>query len=562
MTQDGLSAPDTLEEALSAGAAAFRSRAFPAAALRFADAAALAPAEAAPWLALARAEAAAGRIAEARRACDEAARLGPAAPRVPLLAARLAARADDGRARIGHLKAAVALHPEAVALRLQLAAALQRRLQHRPALAVVEEALALAPQRPDVRLAAARCHLALNRLDDAAEALAACGPGGPLEAERARLDAELAARRGRATATGPALGDAAAPASATPASPTPASPVAASPVSAAARARVAVSPRAVPSRPADTAGTAPGDVDAMMTAPGDVDAMMTAPGDVDAMVTAPGDVDAMVTAATLRGIARRRRRPRLVDHLMILRALVLRDLRAHHRDNVLGVAVELVRPAVVVFVHYWLFFWLKKPMPGQIPIESYVLAGFATWFAFQSCWAGGSSGGKWPAGATAWPGITDLHLRLAKASWGLTLNLCFCILAFLPSKVVGDGLPLPSVTETCRVFAMAGVSGFGLGLVLEGLGRRFSVMKTVEKLLTWGLFVTSGLYFTLATTPPLVARWYWYNPLLHLIEHERHAFDAGYPVALVDLRYPAAVTVALLVTGLLVYRSAGCPERD
>ena len=516
MTVESLSAAETAGDALAAGAAAFRRRDFPAAARRFAAAAALAPGEAGPWLALARAEAAAGRIAEARRACDEAARHDPAAPRVPRLAARLAARADDGRARIVHLTAAVALHPGAVALRLQLAAALQRRLQHRPALAVVEEALALAPDRPEVRLAAVRCHLALNRLDDAAGALALCTPGGPLEPERARLDGELAARRGRAviqTATD---------AERAPAAPAPAAPGPAGPV-------------------------------VRRAAPAGVDARAGA---------APADVEAAVTAETLRQIERLRRRPRLVDHLMILRALVLRDLRAHHRNNVLGVLVELVRPAVVVFVHYWLFFWLKKPMPGQIPIAVYVLAGFATWFAFQSCWAGGSAGAKWPAGATAWPGITDLHLRLAKAAWGLMLNLSFCILALTPLALVGDDMPFPRVTETCLIFAMAGGGGFGLGLMLEGLGRRFSFMKTVEKLLTWGLFVTSGLYFTLATTPPPVARWYWYNPLLHLVEHERHAFYPGYPVALLDLRYPAVVTVVLIVTGLLVNRSAGCQEPD
>ncbi|RYC30756.1 hypothetical protein D3273_17240 [Lichenibacterium minor] len=505
MTVSDPSARDEARDAASAGVAAFRRRDFAAAAARFEAAVALAPAEAAPRLCSARALALAGRLADARRACDEAARLDGADVRAPLLAARLAARADDGRARIAHLKAAAALRPGAVALRLQLAAALGRRLQHRPALAAVAEALALAPADPAVRLAAARCHLALNALDAAAGELALSGTGGPLEPERERLRADLALRRERAG--GPAAGVA--------------------PVAAAGSPPPAVAPPAPP-RPA----------------------------------VALADVEASVTAATLRRIDRARRRPRLTDHLLILRALVLRDLRAHHRNGVLGALVELVRPAVVVFVHYWLFYFLKRPMPGQIPIEVYVLAGFSTWFAFQATWAGAATGGRWPAGATAWPGITDMHLRVAKAAWGLMLNLSFCLLALLPLELFGLDMPLPDVPETCLVFAMAGGSGFGLGLTLEGLGRRLSFVKTFEKLLTWALFISSGLYFSIATTPALVARYYWYDPLLHLLEHERHAFDPGYPVALLDLRYPALFTVGLLVTGLLVYRSAGCPDHD
>ncbi len=521
MTVSELSARDEARDAAAAAVAAFRRRDFAAAAAGFEAAAVAAPSDAALRLGSARALALAGRLADARRVCDEAARLDAAAMRPPLLAARLAARADDGRARIAHLRVATALRPGAVALRVQLAAALGRRLQHRPALVAVEEALALASGDPAVRVAAARCHLALNGIDAAAEHLARSGVGGPLEPERERLRADLALRRERAAAAAPAPGSGSVTVGVVP--PAPPGPVRPAPVAPPARADAGP---AVPARPA------------------------------------PADVEAVVTAAALRRIDRIRRRPRLTDHLMILRALVLRELRAHHRNSALGVLVELVRPAVVVSVHYWLFYFLKRPMPGQIPIEVYVMAGFSTWFAFQSTWAGASAGGKWPGGATAWPGVTDMHLRLAKAAWGLMLNLAFCLLGLLPLELIGLDMPVPDVPETCLVFAMAGGSGFGLGLTLEGLGRRLAVVKTIEKLLTWALFITSGLYFSIATTPPLVARYYWYDPLLHLLEHERHAFDPGYPVALLDLRYPALFTVGLLITGLLVYRSAGCQDHD
>ncbi len=504
---------DASVHAMAAGAVAFRQRDFAEAAVRFREAATAGPADARAWLCLARAEWLAGRLPEARRACEEAGRRDPKNWRAALFGAHLAAKADDARARVGLLKTVTALRPDAVVLRLQLIAALQRRLQHQPALAVAEEAVVLAPADPAVRLASARCHLALNRLAEAEAEIEASGIGGSFEADRVELLAALAARRARI------------------------------------RGQAASKPS--------------GDAESGLDGASPVIPAAAVPSSASTETSAaPADVETLVTAAMLRDIERGRRRPSITDHLLILRALVLRDLRAHYRNSFVGAAVELVRPAVVVVVHTWLFYWLKKPMPGQIPVPIYVLAGFSTWFAFQSCWSGASTGSKWPAGATAWPGISDLHLRLAKAGWGLMLNLAFCLLALLPLALLKINLALPDVPETCLIFAMAGGGGFGLGLLLEGLGRRLAFVKTAEKLLTWALFITSGLYFSLATTPSLVANWYWYNPLLHLVENQRHAFDPGYPVALLDLRYPAVVAILLLVFGLLVHRSAGWPDQD
>ena len=74
--------------------------------------------------------------------------------------------------------------------------------------------------------------------------------------------------------------------------------------------------------------------------------------------------------------------------------------------------------------------------------------------------------------------------------------------------------------------------------------------------------MTAGLYFSLSLTPPEIAAWFWYNPLIHLLDYERHAFDPGYPVALLDLRYPAVVAAGTLLFGLLVHRGTRCAEPD
>jgi hypothetical protein len=50
----------------------------------------------------------------------------------------------------------------------------------------------------------------------------------------------------------------------------------------------------------------------------------------------------------------------------------------------------------------------------------------------------------------------------------------------------------------------------------------------------WAVFPTYGIYFTFSRASPLLAVFGVCNPLVPLVEYERNAFDAGYPINLVS----------------------------
>jgi capsular polysaccharide transport system permease protein len=244
-----------------------------------------------------------------------------------------------------------------------------------------------------------------------------------------------------------------------------------------------------------------------------------------------------------------------LEDLFVIRALVLRNLQLKYHGNRFGLLQELIRPVTVIFAHWLLFTVLRKPMPGEIPVAAFVLAGFSVWFAFNYTVQGAAGGAKWPGGATALPGVTAMHLRLARAAWPLLVNLVFCLTALLPFKAFGADLPLPDLPRTALVFLVAGAMGVGFGLLTERLGTVWSIVRPLEKLTVWALFVTCGLYFVVDRVPPVLAALFLYNPLLHLVELERHAFDPGYPVMMIDSGYPGCVAGVLLVLGLAACRS-------
>lgn len=276
----------------------------------------------------------------------------------------------------------------------------------------------------------------------------------------------------------------------------------------------------------------------------------------------PFNFDYRPDVETLQNLGRERRKGSLTEHVFIIYALILRDLQRLHSSNLLGIISELVRPVIIIVAHYFFFIFLRKPMEGGIPVEIFVLAGFSIWFVFNGIWNDAETGIRWTAGATCMKGVTPLHVRAAKTVWRWLLYVSFCLMAALPFRAYGHNFMLPDVPKSCLLFAVTGGLGFGLGIVLERLAVLASVMKNLSKLLSWSLYVTSGLYFSFGSLPPSVAGWFWYNPLLHLIELERGAFDPGYKVDKLNAVYPTAIMVCLLALGTLMHKAIRSRSHD
>jgi capsular polysaccharide transport system permease protein len=243
-----------------------------------------------------------------------------------------------------------------------------------------------------------------------------------------------------------------------------------------------------------------------------------------------------------------------IDQLFVLRALILRDIRVRYRDNPFGFPMEFFRIVVVVAAHYTIFSIRNKAIPAGIPIELFVIAGFSVWFTFSRTVGAAAKGADWPAGASNLPGVTRMHIRLAKSAWVVLCHLLFCFTSVLFLKFAGDDLRLPDIPLTVLLVCMAGFVGFGYGLSVDGLSVMFPVVDSISKTFKWALFITSGIYFSISLTPPILEQVFWYNPMVHLIEYERYAFDPAYPIALITLVYPAAIGGGLMFFGLILNR--------
>ena len=246
----------------------------------------------------------------------------------------------------------------------------------------------------------------------------------------------------------------------------------------------------------------------------------------------------LVGDGILRGRARSAgmRPTLLVDHILIIRTLLLRLLRLKYMKRPAGFIMEFFRPTIICVLHYYTFTLIDKATAPGIAMEEFVWGGFVVWFVFSHICVG--LGHHLPS-RFPFPGVSAMHLRLAMATWSLLSNMAFLYISVIIMIIFGDDVRFPSILVTTFVLLTAATMAFGWGILAEALCRAAPILEPIFHFLPWLVFLTSGVYFSFESVPLEMAEIDIYNPLLHLIEYERSAFDPGYPVKLLSLSYPA-----------------------
>ena len=242
----------------------------------------------------------------------------------------------------------------------------------------------------------------------------------------------------------------------------------------------------------------------------------------------------------------------LTDHLMIIRALIFRMVRVKFMRAPAGFLLEFFQPTLSCVAHYFIFWAVSKGMPPGMSLEQFIWGAFTPWLTFSQTYhvLERLPGSKAPP----IPGVTAMHARLVHVVWNIVSKGAFCYGSVAIMIVFGDNITFPNVPLTALILVLAATLGMGLGMSIEGICRVAPALDSIFHMLSYGLFITAGIYFSVSTSPLILMKFFVYNPLLHLVEYERYAFDPGYPVNLVSLTYPLAWAAGLLLSGLLINR--------
>ena len=245
--------------------------------------------------------------------------------------------------------------------------------------------------------------------------------------------------------------------------------------------------------------------------------------------------------------------PDLLDHILIIRALMLREAKLKHlKMGLAGRFIDLLMPTVVITVHYFVFLALDRVMPSGIPIELFVLTGFTTWFVFRNTSAKVNRNEDLD-GTILIPGVTPLHFLIAGCAWECaTMTFMLYGGLFFCALVLGTDVR-PNVPFSLMVFATAAGLGTGYRLIFDSLAHVWPLAKAIKKPLTWFVFLTSGIYFAASKqSSSFISQLSLYDPLTHLIEPQRAALWPGYPMAGLTVLYPISCAVLMILAGFVL----------
>jgi ABC-type polysaccharide/polyol phosphate export permease len=246
------------------------------------------------------------------------------------------------------------------------------------------------------------------------------------------------------------------------------------------------------------------------------------------------------------------------DFISLEVALVQRTVQlatGKSNDPILG----SVRTVVIIVSHIYFFWLISRAMPAGISQVEFCTPAFTMWFLL----IGTSKYHK------ASP-IQEKNSKNLNLKWihftiaeliieSLKTIFAYIIVLFIFTYVYNDQRVMtmryfPNIGKTAYLMLIAIALGFGLKLVSEYLIPRWKMFSLVLKVLMFLVYVTCGIYSSLASLPPMVAPYFVLNPLIHLTESARQAVHSGYPVWGINTLYPLILACLLIFVGLAFRR--------
>lgn len=266
-------------------------------------------------------------------------------------------------------------------------------------------------------------------------------------------------------------------------------------------------------------------------------------GDIAKLKQGPTAARQYRTAPTFRASAR--------SKANIIAALVMRDIRTRYGRNRLGFLWALFEPMAHIAILAVVFIVTMRTNP---PLGSnyllFYLTGVAPYLLFNHISSAGGHGISGGRNLMQLPGITPTDIVVAKAV--VELFVTALVLIIFGLGFVAAGIPgLPA--NPGPVFAALGMA-FAMGIGTAGIyATLFEFGKLVDmvfKALFRAMYMTSGIFFLPATVPEgwrAILNW---NPFVHVIDLARTGYYPFYDSGFADVPYALVASLFILVTGL------------
>ncbi len=241
----------------------------------------------------------------------------------------------------------------------------------------------------------------------------------------------------------------------------------------------------------------------------------------------------------------------LVAFLELVYALVVRDLRAGHKNAALGILLTIGPMLVMGLVFYFIITLLGG---GIAKVRgdhmTFILIGFAIFFGHIQTVTNVS--GSINAGMLNHKRMSLFLLICVKSLAALYKNIMSFGTLLAMNYFLRDVWHMEDPMLFLSAFIWSWVGGITIGIGLLSAQRYFSWGSMLKTVYVRIMFFTSGKLFVANSVPGFIRPYFDWNPLYHLLDQARSAAFLNYTANTTSMNYAIAVILILLVMATLL----------
>ena len=249
-------------------------------------------------------------------------------------------------------------------------------------------------------------------------------------------------------------------------------------------------------------------------------------------------------------------RPRRFQRLRTILALMLREMSTRYGRSPGGYVWTVLEPvggiAILVLI---LVVGLRIRTPSLgVNFPIFYATGMLALLFYQRIAAAVANALTFSRALLSYPGVTFVDALLARLSVQLLTNLVVMYIVLGGILLLFETRTLLDLPAILMALAMAATLGFGIGCLNAYLFPTFPLWESFWGILTFPLFLISGIFFIYEDLPPLGQQILWYNPMIHVTGQMRVGFYPTYTPSYIEPVYVFAFGLVPMALGLMLLR--------
>jgi len=243
----------------------------------------------------------------------------------------------------------------------------------------------------------------------------------------------------------------------------------------------------------------------------------------------------------------------------VIFALFIREIKTRFGAYRLGLAWAFLEPVAFILVLSAIrSFRSSGGLFGgesySIPFPVFFMLGYVPFQFFSKLLTQGAASVNANRGLFNYRQVRPIDAILARTLLEMLIFSSVMLIFLMVFWWFGFNATIADPAQFFMVYAVLGIFGCGIGMILCVGQMRFPELGKVIPLFTRPLFFISGVFFSLNDIPSQYHQYLLWNPVLHAIELIRYACYPSYNVDAVSFGYLAMSALFAVFFGLALYR--------